>query len=344
MALPLLILIALAASATPAAAQQRLGTNLATHTPNASFDCTATPSAVGLLPSGVTNCTYLSTVFGAQSTAAPFPGGVITRVRVKAAAPTGPMRVVVARQIGTTTSGIGCCFYAGESQTFTPRANTTTAVRVRLPVENSIDPVNGVRVVDYLALSVLAPGVAIPGQIPGNGQLDGSLAFFPRLSRADGPSGRVDGYGNSLVPLLNADFTPLCGGASGAAGVSGIPRGRTARGELRFPDPRATAAAGRCLGGASARNGSLSRKRAKVPLDCNLSSRCAGKLKLRSKRGGGKLGDSKFKIRSGARKRVNVKLSKAGKRAAKRKRKLTVKARIRVAGGPNDKDKIKLKR
>ena len=156
------VLGVLLGASAPVQAQQTLGTNLNAYTPNANFDCTVTPSGIGPLPSGVDNCTFVSTVVGAQSTAAP-ASGVITRVRVKAASPTGPMPVVVARAIGTTTSGIGCCFWAGETQSPRPRPNSTTAVNVRLPVENSIDPVNGVQVVDYLGLSVLAAGVAIPG-------------------------------------------------------------------------------------------------------------------------------------------------------------------------------------
>lgn len=39
-----------------------------------------------------------------------------------------------------------------------------------------------------------------------------------------------------------------------------------------------------------------------------------------------------------------MKLSKRGKRAAKGKRKLTVKAKAKVAGAPNERKKIKLRR
>ncbi len=327
-------------AASPARAQQTLGTNLATHNANANIDCTAAPSLIGPLPSGVTSCTYVSVALGAQSTATPFPGGVITRVRVRAAAPTGPMQVVVARQIGTTTTGIGCCFYAGETQTFTPRANATTAVDVRLPVENSIDPVNGVRVVDFLGLSVLSPGVAIPGQWPGNSQLEGSLGLTP----GDAVAGRVDGYGNALIPLLSADFVPLCGGGAAAAVAAEEELGIRGDGPLPEPPWANSSAGGRCLGGASPRDGSLTGGRAAVPLDCNLTSRCRGRLQLLATKGGARLGDSKFKIDSGDRKRVRVKLSKKGKRKASGKRKIKVRAKIKVSGGPNGSAKITLKR
>ncbi len=40
---------------------------------------------------------------------------------------------------------------------FTPGRNGVTSVPVRLPLESSIDPVNGISTQDYVGLTVLAP-------------------------------------------------------------------------------------------------------------------------------------------------------------------------------------------
>lgn len=323
------------------------GPNLAQHTPNANFDCRTRPTVVGPQFYGFPdNCTYLGTSADGRMTAPPLGGGVVTSVRVKAAAPVGPMQITAARSIGSTTSGVTCCFYAGESGVFTPRANATTTVRTRLPLDNSINPDAGIHVVDYAALTVRANGVAVPGQYPGTNQFEGSLAFFPRISAADNVAGRVDGWGTSLVPLLSAEITPLCGGGSGriSPAVRRVAHAWPADGALPPPRLGAGARGGRCLGGVTIRDGSIGGSSASVPLDCNLTGRCRGKLTLLSGNGGSKLGSSKFKLPSGARKQVSVKLTKAGKKAAKGNGSLGAKANAKVKGGPGVTTKIKLKR
>lgn len=313
------------ASPPPAGAQQRLGTNLDAHVPNANFDCRWRPSAIGpQFAGGPDNCTYVNSTPGAQSTGAPGPG-VITRVRIKAAAPTGPMQVTVARAISSTTAGFACCFYQGESQVFAPQPNTTTAVAMRLPVSSHFDPDNGYQAVDYLGLTVLANEVAIPGQYPGNNEFEGSLAFFPRLRPEDATSGRVDGYGNSLIPLLNADFVPICAG--GGAG--------SARAAQR----------GRCMGAVSfrGRGGRLRGVVARLPLLCNVTVECRGRLSLRS-RGGTRIGASGFRIRAGARESVRVNLNPAGRRLVRGKRRVKVRARAAIRGVPPSSRRMTLRR
>jgi hypothetical protein len=135
------------------------------------------------------------------------------------------MQVTVARAISSTTAGFTCCFYNGESQVFRPRPNATTSVPMRLPVSSEFNVQSGFQAVDYLGLTVLANDVAIPGQYPGNNGFEGSLGFFPRLRPEDSVNGRVDGYGNSLIPLLNADFVPICAGG-GAGSARAAQRGR----------------------------------------------------------------------------------------------------------------------
>lgn len=313
-----------------AGAQQRLGTNLATHVPNANFDCRWRPSVVGPQFFGAPdNCTYVSSTPGPQSTGAPGPG-VITRVRVRAAAPVGPMQVTVARAIRSSTAGFTCCFYQGESQVFTPAPNSVTSIPVRLPVTSEFfaePPDQGYEAVDYLGLTVLANDVAIPGQYPGNDALEGSLGFFPRLTPQDTTNGRVDGYGNSLIPLLNADFVPIClGGGAGSAGA---------------------AQRGRCIGAMSfrGRGGSLEGTVARIRILCNATIQCRGRLSLRSQ-GGTAIGGSRVRIKPGGRKRVGVQLNDAGANLVRGKQRVKVKARvkIKIEGVPAAKRKITLRR
>ncbi len=314
---------------------QTIGANL-NRTPNVNFDCTTVPPF--FIPGfGATSCTYLGTSATGRTTAAPFPGGVATRVRVRTGAPTGPMRVTIARAISGITTGFTCCFYAGQSQAFTPAANTTTAVNVRLPMVNELNPAVG-QTVDYLAITVLNPGTVIPGQLQANiSSLEGSLGFFPQIVPADAVSGRVDGAGTNLVPLLNADFIPLCG-----SGTNRPSRG----GE----GAKAEQSGGVCLGGVTIRNGRLAGSRARVPLLCNITTQCKGSIKLQRTGGGASaaksttVGKSKIKIGAGAEKTLKVKLSKAGRKLAKGKKKIKLKAKAKVTGAPNETKKVKLKR
>lgn len=320
------------------------GPNLAQLTPNAAFDCRSRPTVVGPQFFGFPdNCTYLGTSATGRATGAPLGGGVVTSVRVKAAAPVGPMQITAVRSIGSTTTGVTCCFYAGESGLFTPRPNATTTVNVRLPLANFIDPGVGIQVVDYAALTIRANNVAIPGQYPGNSQFEGSLAFFPRITSADNTNGRVDGWGTSLVPLLNADITPLCGAGRLTAAERRVARAWPDDEILQPQHLPAGRAGGRCLGGVSIHDGTIGTRSAEVPLDCNLAFRCRGKLSLLSI-DGAKLGNTKFKINPGGRKRVKVALTHAGREAARGPGSLVAKAKATVSGGPNASSRISLKR
>jgi hypothetical protein len=318
------LLIALALP--PAAgAQQRLGTTLGNHVPNANFDCRWRPSAIGpQFFGGPDTCTYLSSTPGPQSTGAP-GSGVIIRAFVRAGAPVGPMQVTVARAIRSLTAGFTCCFYNGESQVFTPRPNAITTIPMRLPVTAQIDFDAGVEVVDYLALTVLGNNIAIPGQIPGSDGFEGSLGFFPRLNPQDSANGRVDGYGNSLIPLLAADFVPICtGGGAGSA--------RAAQG-------------GRCMGALSFRGGGggLNGSTAFVPLLCNITIQCQGRLSLRSL-GGTRIGSAGVQIGPGGRRFIAVGLNNAGQNLVRGRNRVKVRARAKIGGVPAAKRKVTLRR
>ena len=320
----------------PRADAQTIGANL-NRTPNVTFDCTVGLPPIFLPQFGAPSCTFLGTsATPGATTLAPFPGGVATRVRVRTAAPTGPMRVTVLRSLREINppGDTACCFYAGQSQVFTPRANATTAVNVFLPMTNTRD--DDIEQIDSLGITVLNPGTAIPGQTQPIGSIEGSLAFYPQVVPADAVSGRLPA-GSNLVPLLNADFTRLCGGGAAAAGENSTSRDAESSGAT-------------CLGGVTIRSGRLAGSRARVPLVCNLAGQCRGTLVLQRTGGGASaagsktVGKKKIKISSGGSKTLKVKLNKKGKKLVKGKKKVKVKAKAKIKGGPNETKKVKLKK
>ena len=275
---------------------------------NAAYGCEALPStdAFGgrlFLPTGAATCTYLATGGLASQAEVPqarFPGGVVTAVRVKAGPVVGPLQVTVLR---TNRGGLGfqCCYWAAQSQVFTPAPNTITQVGVRLPMRADLDPQVG-ETVDYLGLTVLAPGVPIPMHEignPGDPNNPGALAWFNHV--APGQE-RADGAGvGGVVPLLNADFVPLCQG--------------------RVVGARA-AQAGPCLPGIAARGNRAAVRggRALLTLVCNVAFPCQGRLRLQPRsRGGTVLGSAPVAIDPGAQGALRVRLTRAGRRAVGRR-------------------------
>ena len=316
---------------TATAQGQTIGANL-NRTPNVNFDCTTGP--LNIPGFGTPSCTLLGTSATGETTSAPFPGGVATRVRVRTGAPTGPMRVTVLRALRDLNAPLGeiaCCFYAGQSQIFTPAANGTTAVNVRLPMINQ--RLDDIEAIDSLGITVLNPGTAIPGQLQPFGALEGSLAFYPQVTPPDAVSGRLPA-GTGIVPLLNADFTGLCGSGTSRQARDGA---------------EAKQSGGRCFNGVSIQNGKVAGSRARVPLICNLTVQCVGSLKLLRAGGGASaaksstVGKAKIKIGAGAEKTLKVKLNKAGKKLAKGKKKIKLKAKATIKGAPNETTKVKLK-
>ena len=251
----LLVALALVALALPASAHA-IGADL-NRPANVNYGCEFAPStdAFGLrllIPSNftqgilglgqqITSCTYLAvgSIRGQQEIIqAPAPG-IFTVARVRAGPVVGPMQVVVLRAIrgGVPQApgqpagpGFACCIFRRASQVFVPAPNAITAVAVNLPVNVNIptDPQVG-EGIDYLGLSVLAPGVPVPGHdigTPGDIGQPGALAFFPAI----GPQRpeRADGAGvGAFQPLLNADFVPCPAAAlvrrARAAQVIGTP-------------------------------------------------------------------------------------------------------------------------
>lgn len=296
---------------------------------NATYGCELKPGVTALggrqfLPSGQTSCTYMPTgSLGnfSEGTAAPSGFSVATRVRVKVGNVTGPMRITVSRQLGSTSVGLTCCHFAGQSQVFTPRRNGITTVNVRLPLRSEVDGVNGQVIQDYLAISVLAPGVPIPAHEignPGNINNPGAGGFFPHI----GPGqSRVDFNGlGGLQPLIRAEVIPVCGLAAGAARAGSSQAGST---EL------ADSSAGPCAAPLGTSTGRRRGGAIRVPLVCNVTITCRGRLVLQSRRNpAGASASAKrrtyaagnFKVGAGRQKTANFKLTRAGKALLRKKR------------------------
>lgn len=287
---------------------------------NAPYGCESLPTtdAFGnrfFLPTGSTSCTYVGTgALGSQQEVAQAPrgGGLVTLVRVRAGPVTGPTQVTVLR---ATRSGVGfaCCFYAGASPVFRPAPNSITTLRVRLPVRSDLNPAFG-ETVDYLGISVLAPGVPIPAQElgnPGNPFQPGALAFFPFVRPGDE---RADGAGViGIVPLVNADIVPLCplGGPVRADCVPAVSVGLVRTGGTTIA----------------------------LPLACNLAVDCAGTILLQSTRAAiarktHKIiyASARFRIPSGDRANVRTALTRSARSALHKHKRLRVYAVI-VADG-----------
>jgi hypothetical protein len=141
----------------------------------------------------------------------PFGGGTVKRVRVKAGAITGPMQVIVIRELreGNSLALNGCCFATtAASPVFTPTPNGVTELAVDMPVRHDLDTRTNVNTIDTLGLSVLAADVPVPAWVGGTGYDGGIIAgLFPHYEPG---TERLQGYG-SVTPgqvLIQADLEP----------------------------------------------------------------------------------------------------------------------------------------
>jgi hypothetical protein len=143
--------------------------------------------------------------------------GVVTQVRVRVGAVTGPMQVVVEealRKDNPSDPGhptYACCKAINASQVFTPAPNAITTVNVNLPVRQDIapDPQTGFYVDDHLALSVLATNVPVPINVDSNP--NNSLGFWFPAWQVGQERADSYGFGPYGVVLLNAEWVPAAG-------------------------------------------------------------------------------------------------------------------------------------
>jgi hypothetical protein len=302
--------------------------------PNVSFDCTVTPPVGGFqVPSGQQTCTWWTTgklSDTSQGHVVPYGGGTITAARVRVGPVTGPMQFVVMRSLRHPQSlaDPGCCFPVGSSEVFTPAPNAVTTVPMSVPVRNETDPASGINNYDHIAISILAPGVPIPAYYTGDQSIGAPAGggFYPHYTpgteRTTGMFGIV-----GFQTLINADVDTTKPG-------TGTPTGPT---DVSGANPIALGE-----GGARVRG-----RNAVVPLVCQSPQECAGLLKLQSTpvagaasagRGRRKrrvtYAKARFTIAAGRTRKVEARLTKAGRRLVRRRKRPRVFANVIVSGKP----------
>jgi hypothetical protein len=280
------------------------------------------------------SCTWVSVGqlgTSAESHVAPVTG-VITNVRIKVGNTTGPMQFVLLRYYRRDNPSdpghpdLRGPFWQGQSAVFTPTPGAITAVPVNLPVRSDFDATLNAYVFDALGLSVLAPNVPIPAN--DTGDRSGSFlasAWFPRVSPADQANGRVDGHPPAgVVPLYNA--TLACGAAIARAHAAQCGGGGPGQLVPSMGLARSTA--------------TLRGRIARLRLTCKLSVTCKGRVLLRPRAAGAKkkrkpktYASASFKIGAGATKTVKVKLTKAGRRLMKNRKKARLQVVTKIGKG-----------
>jgi hypothetical protein len=309
------VLIAVVLTALPAAARAQVvtfGGDLSLPD-NVTFDCSLMPSGRGFVATGVGSCTWSSFAVPqnrAQGLVVPSGNGTVTQARIKVGATTGPMQVVVLEaQRRVSNNTVGCCQQVGQSEVFTPQANTITTVPLELPVRDDQTPdQNGIVAFDMLGISILEASVPIPAFDSGIHDANGpnDIVDFP-ASQPDSSVQPSDAFGIEL--LLNADWRPTGAPSSGPPPttppvVTGSP--------LRFDQ----------------RTALVRRNQALIDLTCTLAAPCPGTLLLQNRPAQGatlvsaavtkphKLvtyGTASFRVPAGESQTVAAKLKAAGR-------------------------------
>lgn len=310
------VVAALAVAATPAGAVT-FGADLGAHPANDNPLSTCAQSPPGyFLPQGSSSCMWSFQGIGAGAPTLVAPAnGVVSRVRVKVGATTGPMRVNVIRYLFQQTGDVAHPSSAGPfleayGPQFTPTANTTASVPANLPMR--VDPtpaptdLQTIQVIDALALEVGSSTVPVP-VYQDNASLTYPIYPGPTAQGVPAPSPNAlpsytsFGYG----VLLSADLDPT-------------------RPTVTLPKTTVPV-----TGGAAG-----------VPLRC-VGADCAGTLTLQRRAGGGRAtaartvsyGSAAFALRAGATGTVRVTLNRAGRALLKTRRSATVTARVTFTKG-----------
>ena len=346
--------LALLAPAGAAADTKTFGTGLDrpadnTRTCETGFYDPALIAGTGFPYTPYASCTWWSVggFDGKGSSIVPYGGGTVKRVRVKVGAVTGRMQVVALRLMRHPGSlaDPACCFPSSASPVFTPDANGVTEIEVDMPVKHETDKATGIVNYDVLALSVLDDGVPMPADATADGGWGGVVAgMFPAYEPG---TERSVGYG-TVVPghvLLEADLEPAAGGEPVRAGYPPVnptvslppapPAGPVVPGPVvDTAVPPAALPAGRAV----VRGGTVG-----MPVTCSTPGGCKGEIVLTSApaRGAAKrrprpvvLARGRVALAAGVTKTVRAPLSKQGRRALRRSRRVTALATLRIGGKP----------
>jgi hypothetical protein len=287
-------------------------------------------------------CTWWSVggISGTGGTVVPYGGGTVRKVRVKVGPVTGRMQVVALRLIRHPGSLAepGCCFPAGSGPVFTPEANGVTELDVDIPVRHEVDRASGLFNYDVLALSVLDAGVPMPAHSTGSSGFDGLVAgMFPHYAPG---TERAVGHG-TVMPghvLLQADVEPpakeeAVDRKQDEQKVDDQRKQAKTRGVAELPAPAAALAA---------RTVKLRRGALAIPVTCTAPGGCAGEILVhaapKAKKGRARaaavklLARGKVKLAAGAKGTVRAKLSRAGRRALRGRKKVAAIATLRLSG------------
>jgi hypothetical protein len=157
------------------------------------------------------SCTFLGNdISGAWTSQVPRGEWTIRLGRVSTGPRTGPMvfTVIRATRSQAGAGGLMCCRVPVESQVFTPRPNAINEIPVNLPVENTVDVIDGepIETVDYLGISLLDLRSSAPAYIPPEGTSANTSYIAPAI-RA-GQERLADGTLPGNILLVNGEADP----------------------------------------------------------------------------------------------------------------------------------------
>ena len=178
----------------------------------------------------VPSCTLMGVdAGGAWSSQTPPGRWVATTARVRSGPNPGPMviqAVRAARSQAGTPGGVICCSVEAESQVFTPTPNTVFTVPISMPMQTTVEDIDGepVEFVDYLGVGLLDANGSLPLHFGSGvaGSNPSITVWGPAVRPGQGFRTPGPSYQNATV-LVQADLCPAArqGGCSGSGGGTG---------------------------------------------------------------------------------------------------------------------------
>jgi hypothetical protein len=322
--------------------------------PGGANQCAARPyiglnaGQITFIQTGQSTCMWWSTEYGAAgeiiaNTYVPRGAGAVTKIRIRSGDQPAPLRFAI------LSSGSGlCCTAKLASDQVQPAANQVNEFAVNLPAGSGVGTQDGSQFNDILVVVAVGPGSLPVNDRGAHGFLFSSpvnqaQAAFLHPALALGASntdvGIMDGYEVLLqydwcgVPLTLADPHPTapadpqtaCNAQPAVPQQPQVPIAPP----IVAPTTRPLAAPANVFG---VRDGS-----AALRLRCLLSTTCAGTLGLQPRTRTATLaakkvvsyGTARYKIAAGKTATIKVKLTKAGRSALRKKKKLP----ITITGG-----------
>ena len=317
-----------------------------------SNECLARPyiglsaGQIQFIPTGQTTCMWWSTEYGPTgdiiaNTYVPRGAGAVTKVRVRSGPQPAPLQFAI---LGS--GGGGCCTTQRVSPVFQPQPNQVNEFTVNLPAGSGVGTTPGSQYNDILAIQVAGTGSLPVNDRGAHGFLFDSpanqaRAAFLHPALTGGASntdvGIMDGYEVLLqydwcgVPMTLADPNPVapadpttaCNAPATAPTPAPVAPPVT---PVQAPIPLAVAA-----------STALVRSNvAALQLRCLLDTACRGSIRLTPRTAQAakatSYGTAQYTIKAKRTAKVKVKLSSAGKKALKRKKKLPVAITVTSAG------------